>query len=223
MIIKKLNSVLTIGMAVAAMAFVGPNVQAQNLLGNGGFESELGPDDSVPTDTFATFTGGPERPSLSTVAPNSGTQHLTAQILGVDATFVGIQQGIDNIIAGEEYTFSFFARGDGPVDLNAEFRIEYLNELGEFAEDQFTNNQDIAPALTDTYAEFSQTNTAPEGAVSARAIFALATFNAGTDTGTVFLDDASFTGVVSAAVPEPSSLGLMAAGLIGLATRRRRS
>ena len=195
-------------------------LNAASLLGNSGFESPLlaGGADAT-TGNWSAFTGGPDFPDVSTAAPFAGTQHLSASIQGADATFVGIQQNFDNLVIGTDYTFSLQARGDGAIGLGAEFRIEWLDAAGGFVVDQFANNVDFSANLTDTYQLFTQTSAAPVGAEAGRAVFALQTFGGGTDTGTVFLDNADVDGL---AVPEPTAGLLCALTGLGLVLRRRR-
>ena len=132
-----------------------------------------------------------------TVAPLTGATHGVASIAGDDNSFAGFQQQIDNIVPGEDYTFSFSGRSEGPNlgGIDAEFRIEFLDVNGVFAEDQFTNNAPVV--VTDTYSQFTQTNTAPAGATSLRAVIAVQSFGAGVDasnTGALFIDDTSIMG-----------------------------
>ena len=228
MIIKRLKSILTMGLAVAALSVVGTNVHAQEQLGNGGFESPILGDQPATTGNFSAFSQDPANaliplPTNSDENPLNGTQSVITQILGVDGSFVGIQQNVADIIVGETYTYTINARTDGnPLGLSAEYRIEYLDDAGGFVVDQFANNIAITDGLSDTYASFTQSSVAPAGATTARAVFALQSFGGGDNNGTVFLDDISLTGAV-AAIPEPSSMGLMVAGLVGLVARRRRS
>ena len=55
--------------------------------------------------------------------------------------------------------------------------------------------------MTDTYSQFTQTNTAPAGATSLRAVIAVQSFGAGVDasnTGALFIDDTSIMGSLPA-------------------------
>ena len=129
----------------------------------------------------------------------TGTTHGVAFIGGDDNSFAGFAQQVDNIIPGEPYTFSLNARSLGVnlEGIDAEFRIEYIDINGNFAENQFTNNTPLV--VTDTYASFTQTNIAPPGAVALRAVIAVQSFGGGADDsnsniGALFIDDTSIMG-----------------------------
>ena len=176
-------------------------LNAASLLANTGFETPIV--SGAGSGNWGTFSGsGPAEPTVGTVNPNSGSQHVNMTIAGNDNAFTGIQQNFDNIIVGNDYTFSFSALRSGALGLNAEFRIEWLDVGGAFVGGQFDNNQDITTSLTESYTLFSQTRTAPAGAVSGRAVIALQSFGAGDNNGIVFIDDADVDGVV---IPEPVS------------------
>ena len=141
--------------------------------------------------------------TTDTTAPLTGATHGVTSISGDENSFAGFVQQVDNIIPGEPYTFSLNARSGG-VDLegiDAEFRIEFVDANGGFVEDQFTNNAPLV--VTDTYATFTQTNIAPPGAVSLRAVIAIQSFGGGADgsnsnSGALFIDDTSIMGSLPA-------------------------
>ena len=133
----------------------------------------------------------------------TGTTHGVAFIGGDDNSFAGFAQQVDNIIPGEPYTFSLNARSLGVnlEGIDAEFRIEYIDINGNFAENQFTNNTPLV--VTDMYASFTQTNIAPPGAVALRAVIAVQSFGGGADgsnsnSGALFIDDTSIMGSLPA-------------------------
>lgn len=168
------------------------------LVMNPSFEDPIGASGEETPGQWNPFdNGGATSGTTSTIAPLTGSTHGVATIAGDDNSFAGFQQQVDNIVPGEDYTFSFNGRSEGPNlgGIDAEFRIEFLDANGNFAEDQFTNN--VAVVATDTYAEFTQTNTAPAGAVSLRAVIAVQSFGGGLDSsnsGTLFIDDTSIIG-----------------------------
>lgn len=168
------------------------------LVSNPSFEDPIGALDEVTSGQWNPFSNqGATFAGTDTTAPLTGSTHGVASISGDDNSFAGFQQQVDNIIPGEDYTFSLNARSEG-VNLggiDAEFRIEYLDANGGFTVDQFTNN--IPIVATDTYASFTQTNTAPAGTVSLRAVIAVQSFGGGVDptnTGALFIDDTSIMG-----------------------------
>jgi len=217
---KKYVSVLS-AIAIAAL-FMGPTVEANELLLNGGFESALEAPDQIPVGNFSPFSGGPAQPAISTIAPNSGASHLEATFNSQPNSFSGIQQRVLGIVGGEEYEFSLSARTDGnPFDLIAEFRIEWQDAAG--VEVGRTGNGDFTGLNGASYTEFIHNESpliAPTGATQGIAVFALQSFNGGTGNGTIFVDDISFSSVKT--IPEPASTGLIALAMGAMAVRRRR-
>lgn len=204
-----------------AMLAVSPAVNADELLSNGGFESAIeGPNTGVAGNWnwFVLGADTTSSASIETIAPLSGVSHLDLIMAGTDNSFVGVQQSHVGVAEGTDYTFSFNARTDGnALGIGAEFRIEWLDTDGNFVGDQFANNEVITGSLTDSYQLFTQTRVAPTDAAEVRVVFALQSFGGGDNTGRVYLDDASLIGV-----PEPSSAIVLAMGVVGLVTRRRR-
>ena len=165
---------------------------------NLGFEDPIGADEDTASDQWNPFAGGGAAfAAVGMIDPLEGSNHAIISILGDNDAFAGVQYQIDNITPLEDYTVSFSARSEG-VDLagvDAEFRIEFLDANGGFVGGQFDNNEPIV--ATDTYAPFTQTQTAPFAAVSLRAVIAVQSFGAGldaSDTGALFVDDASIQG-----------------------------
>ena len=172
------------------------------LVANPSFEDPIGASgDQTPGQWNPFDNGGNTSAFTDTTAPLTGATHGVASIVGDDNSFAGFVQQVDNIIAGEDYTFAFNARSDGPNlgGIDAEFRIEFLDVNGTFVEDQFTNNAPVV--VTDTYSQFTQTHTAPADATSLRAVIAVQSFGAGVDasnTGALFIDDTSIMGSLPA-------------------------
>ena len=172
------------------------------LVSNPSFEDPIGASGDVTPGQWNPFdNGGNTSGFTDTTAPLTGANHGVASIAGDDNSFAGFQQQIDNIVPGEDYTFAFSGRSEGLNlgGIDAEFRIEFLDANGTFAEDQFTNNAPVV--ATDTYSEFTQTHTAPAGATSLRAVIAVQSFGAGVDasnTGALFIDDTSIIGSLAA-------------------------
>ena len=170
------------------------------LVSNPSFEDPIGATgDQTPGQWNPFDNGGNTSGFADTTAPLTGSTHGVASILGDENSFAGFQQQVDNIVPGEDYTFSFSARSEGAdlEGIDAEFRIEFLDLNGGFAEDQFTNNAGVAPG--NTYTSFTQTHTAPANAVSLRAVIAVQSFGGGADgtnsnTGALFIDDTSIIG-----------------------------
>ncbi len=170
------------------------------LVSNPSFEDPIGASGETTPGQWNPFdNGGNTSGTTGTTAPLTGSSHGVASILGDENSFAGFVQQVDNIVPGEDYTFSFNARSEGAnlAGIDAEFRIEFLDINGTFLGGQFTNNVDFDP--TDTYGLVTQTRTAPATTVSLRAVIAVQSFGAGDDgsnsnTGALFIDDTSIVG-----------------------------
>ncbi len=220
----KVVKFFTVALAVVALAVSAKSASA-NLFNNASFESvlEYG-DPSLPnwfaffgagsTGTFSTVDAG----YSGTIMPSDGAHHLSIANDGTAAGFSGVQQSVP-VTAGIDYTFAFDAKSNSgaPFPMGAEFRIEWLDGGGNFVGGQFDNNQSIAGSLTTSYQPFSQTHTAPVGAVSGRGVIAVETFSASGTPGNLFVDASSFT-----AIPEPGTIALAGLGVIAMLGGRRR-
>ena len=211
--------------AVTALVFIvlsGSNASAQNLLANPSFESPITFDGQPFVGFWEGFAGGGPNASASnsTVSPRTGTMNLDLTINNQDASFAGVFQDVPNLVAGQIGTWSGFHRTPtSPTNygLGLEYRIEWRNSVSNTEISRTPNS--TTPIPTDVYAPFSLTATVPAGADTARVVYAIQTFGGEpnpTNTGTVFVDDVSFT-----VIPEPSALALAGLGAMGLIRRRR--
>lgn len=198
--------------AVAALTFAAP--ASATLLSNAGFESAIA--FANVDGNWNGFSGSANAfAANSTVMPRNGVQHLDVTIAGDDNSFAGVFQWYRGVIVGNSYEFSFWAKNSAAGN-DSEFRIEWLDGGGGFVGGQFDNNVVITAALTSQYQLFSQNLVAPAGAVDLKVVIASQSF--GPDPANVsilYVDDATLT-------PEPASLGLLAAGALALAGRRRK-
>ena len=168
------------------------------LMSNTGFEEPLGPPYQHIDDNWSPAAGtGVELPSRVNEAPNEGSWHLKTEILGIDNSFAGVVQLEFDIVVGEEYTFSLFARKSGDLGIQAVFRTTWLDADGNIVGDKFENEIELSALLTEEYSQFTQSDIAPEQAATLRAVFGVGSFGPGNNVGTVFVDDMSVIG------PEP--------------------
>jgi hypothetical protein len=211
--------------AVTALVFIvwsGSNASAQNLLANPSFEDPITFDGQPFVGFWEGFSGGGPNASASnsTLSPRTGTMNLDLTINTQDASFAGVFQDVPNLVAGQIGTWSGFQRTPtSPTNfgLGLEYRIEWRNSVSNTEISRTPNS--TAPVPTDVYAPFSLSATVPAGADTARVVYAIQTFGGEpnpTNTGTVFVDDVSFT-----VIPEPSALALACLGAMGLIRRRR--
>lgn len=206
-------------------ALLATSAQAQNLLNNAGFESDLGFDFSNVTNWNGFFGGSAgtflEAFNWTGATPNSGQKALVTTIRVGSSTnngfngFTGHVQTVFGITAGATYELSVFARANPGINNAAEYRIEWFDAGNGFIS---ANNQAIQGSLTTTYQQFSYSEMAPTNAAIAKIVFAVQSFtNNGSPADTsVAWDDASFS-----VIPAPSAAGALSLGGL-LAARRRR-
>lgn len=207
---------VTCGLA-ALLSFVGLSAQATNQLTDPGFEDPLlytfdGPPFVGFWEGFS--AGGAASSGHDTTFPLNGTGHSTLSILGDDNSFTGVFQDIPVLAGGQVDGSIWHASPDSALGVGSEFRIEFHDAGGEIA--RVTNDGNVPTA---TYSQISVGGVAPAGTVSARLVYAIQTFGGEpfpTNTGTVYLDDASLTGI-----PEPTAAIMALLGLAPLARRRR--
>lgn len=203
--------------SIALIACAVSGARAQNLTANSSFESPVVTSGDGAIGVWFAFNGGGGALSEnSTLDPRTGAQSLRLVIPGLNNNFAGAFQDIPGLTPGQQVTYSAWHKSAGTFDIGAELRIEWRNP-GNTAEVSRTAN--FVPTLTGNYAQYSLNSTVPAGVGVARIVYAIQSFgDGGTNTGTAFVDDVSFT-----AVPEPSSLAMIAlCGLgLGAASRRR--
>lgn len=192
------------------------NAQLIELFSNNDFEGPFGNGDVINVANWHSFAGpGATGAGANTTSPLSGLTHGQIEIAGASNSFAGLQQQAA-VTAGDLYTFSFFAEEDAGLDVGIEYRIEWRDA----ADNEISRDQLTATTFGSPYSQFSVGGVAPAGAVAARAIIALQSFQGGTQ-GLIRVDDTSFTG--PAAIPEPTALAMLGLGGLGLVARRRRS
>src|SRR3954470_562933 len=203
--------------ALAAIAMSGKKLVAQNLLTDPSFENPaLFTADGPPfVGSWEAFNGGAGTFAVNdTLSPHSGSRDAHLNITATNNSFAGFFQDVP-VTPGVLYTYSGFHQSANlnPVEYVSEVRFEWRNSVSNT---EVSRNQ-ILPIAGSVYTPFSLTFAAPAGADIARVVYAIQTFSdTGTvNTGDVFVDDLSVTGV-----PEPSTIVL--AGLGGLALLRRR-
>ena len=105
-----------------------------------------------------------------------------------------------------------------PLDLDVEMRIEWRNSVTD-TEISRTPNFVSTASITTDYQKFGVAGIVPVGANLARVVYAIQTFSGGAgNTGTLFVDDASFV------VPEPATLGMFVGALVwSIGMRRKRT
>jgi hypothetical protein len=209
--------------ATALLVVVWANsASAQNLLVNAGFEDPITFNGPPFVGFWEGFSGGGPNASASnsTASPRNGTMNLDLTINNQDASFAGVFQDVEGLVPGQIGTWSGFQRTPtSPTNfgLGIEYRIEWRNSVSNTEVGRTPNS--TTPAATDVYSPFSLTATVPPGADTARVVYAIQTFGGEpnpTNTGTIYLDDVSFT-----VIPEPSALALAGLGALGLLRRRR--
>jgi hypothetical protein len=124
--------------------------------------------------------------------PRTGAQHLDLSIVNADNTFAGVFQDVPGVTPGINADFRVWHKSTtAPLDVKVEVRIEWRSSISNT---EIARTPNSAPIPTSVYTQFSLSAAAPVGADLARIVYAIETFSvSATNTGTVFLDDASFT------------------------------
>jgi len=189
-------------------------VPAQNLLDNPGFEGPTVSQGSALDNWLCFGSGVGGICSESTVDPRSGFRHLELITFGRNQ-FAGAFQLLGEPIApGDFVLFTGFHRAFGPLDATIEIKLEWRG-----TPNPPPSRLDLLD-LVPTYEQFTHAVAAPAGTTGLAVSYALSSFGAGEgDPTTVHIDDFSVVNL-----PEPSSLGALAAGMFTLArVGRRRS
>jgi opacity protein-like surface antigen len=205
-----MRKILTAFAMIGALALGAASAQAQNVLGNPGFEALL-PNPTTPIGNWATFAGSTASSTQVTTQPHSGAMHMALET-GARDTFAGIYQDIDvPVLPGYSVTFSGWQKATtDPLGANIEIKFEWTGGPGTEIV------SDMLPSVGD-YKQFSITKVAQPGVTDLRVTYAIATFADGLGDSTVYLDDMSVT-----VVPEPATIGGLAIALAGLVHLRRR-
>lgn len=202
--------------AAAVLGLAAASASAQNLLANPSFEDPITYDGPPFVGSWEGFSGGAGAGAGNSAdSPRTGLLSLNMNIVATDNTFAGAFQDVPNLVPGTEATFgAWYRTPSNPFDVGFEARIEWRNSV---TNTEISRTPNFSTPPSNAYAPFSITALVPAGADSARVVFAVQSFGPEpTNTGIVYVDDASFV------VPEPASMGLLAgAGLI--AVRRRRA
>lgn len=204
------NSLL---LSCAFMAMFSAAVYGEELTVNGNFE----------TGTVDDWVSFPSSGSIFEVTSDSNSGSFAGRIFndtsGTAAVIKQANLGIGSVIAGQEITVSFAAKGSGAAGGVA--FAEFFSEIdggGTSKSEIFTG----APlSLTDQWQTFDFTTTAgPDvsGGVSLQ-------FNAATganigSTSEIFIDDVSVS--IVSAIPEPGTITILSLAGLGLVARRRR-
>jgi len=204
------------GIASLAGIAAGQNISTFD---NGGFEEDISFGASEPGNWLAFFGGGAaltNDPGGSVpVMPRSGDRSLSIGNLEANNSFAGVQQGVA-VNAGQELTFSLWAKTFDEIQDGLEIRIEFRDSDGNLTQDQFINNTALEGSLTEEYQQFSVTDIAPDGTATATVVIAVQSFDGNGVSGGLFsIDDATF-------VPTPAGAALLGLGGLAAARRRRR-
>ncbi len=193
------------------------SADAVNLAVNPGFEDPVTFDGPPFVGSWEGFSAGGASAGNSALSPLTGLQSLQLSITSTDNTFAGAFQDVPGLASGDQYSFTgWHITTSSPFDVGVEIRIEWRNS-GSNTEVSRTPN--LTPVPVGSYSLFDLTAAVPAGADIARLVYAIQSFGPGpTNTGTVHLDDVSFS-----AVPEPTVTLTGGFAALGLLLRRRRA
>lgn len=213
-----LLAVATLFTAVATSSAMAAHLDNPNMLVDASFEGTLTFDGPPFIGTWEGFNGGGATTSeFTTLMPRTGQQQLELNIPTPDANnFAGAFQDvvIDPANAGRQWWFSGWHKSlTGPN--GTEIRIEWRDSVNDV---EITRTPNFDPVIGDVYEEFIISDTIPAGADRARVVYAIQSFGANPGQQ-VLVDDVNF----NHAIPEPTSVGLAALGLLSMLGMRRRS
>lgn len=206
-----MQKLITLSFTFAAM--LSSAVCGEELAVNGNFESGT-------VDNWVSFPSGDSTFEITSDA-NSGSfaGELFNNASGSAAVIKQANLGIGSVIAGQEITVSFAAKGEG-VEGGVAF-AEFFSEIdgGGTSKTEIFGGGPLS--LTDQWQIFNfETTAGPDVSGGVSLQFNAATgANAGS-TSRIFVDDVSIS--IATAIPEPSSIAFL--GLLGLSviSRRRR-
>ena len=178
--------------ATLACASLAAALTSANELANPGFENPVTTDGPPFVGSWEAFSTGPGSEAVnSSIIPRTGSQHLMLSIVNTDMSFAGVFQDVLGLTPGDSVGFRMWHKSaTAPLDLGVEVRIEWRNSISQTEVNRITST----PIPTSLYTLFTLSAAAPVGADSARLVYAVQTFGSEpTNTGTVFVDDTSFT------------------------------
>jgi hypothetical protein len=198
--------------AISTVAVAALSVTAgTNLFSNAGFEDPVTMDGPPFVGSWEAFNAGPGSSAINSMEMAfSGLQSLELQIASTPNAFAGAFQDVDNLSAGQEVTFSGWHKslaGAGGIEI----RIEWRDSVQDT---EISRTANFTPEPGSDWEQFSLDSIVPDGADTARAVYAIQSFGGVADQ-LIYVDDTSFV-----VIPAPASLALV--GLGGLAAARRR-
>jgi len=201
--------------ALAALSFMAGSASAQNVLNNPGFEDPT-IDTGSALDNWFRFdndgAGTTQVSAESTVMPRSGARHIDLSIVGSNQ-FAGVFQLLGEPVSpGQIVTFTGWHKAvDTPFNATVELKLEWQG-----MPNPPQNRVDVLTLGAD-YEQFTHMGVAPAGTTGLVITYAISSFGAGQGDANVFVDD-----FAASIIPEPSTLGLLSLGALGLAGLRRR-
>ena len=179
-------------MATLASASMAASLASATELANPGFENPVTTDGPPYVGSWEAFSAGPGSEAVnSSIMPRTGLQHLLLSIDNSNNSFTGVFQDVLGLTPGDSVVFRTWHKATStPLDVGVEVRIEWRDSISDTAVISINST----PIPTSLYTLFTFPAVSPVGADSARVFYSIQTFGPEpTDTGTVFVDDASFT------------------------------
>jgi hypothetical protein len=199
--------------SLSILALSATQAAAQNLVDNPSFEQPTVDTGSANDVWFRFGSGAGGTSSESTAMPRTGQRNIALELIGANQ-FAGVFQNLNMPVSpGQKFVFTGWSKNasGAPFAATQELKLEWQG-----SPNPPQSRVDVL-TLGSNYEQFMHMGVAPAGTTGLVVTYAISSFGAGQGDSLVYLDDISVT-----LVPEPTTHAMIAVGLIGFLSIRRR-